>query len=216
MDQTTLRIVVAEDHYLVREGTRRALDETAGIEVVAAVGTALELEQVVDRELPDVVVTDIRMPPDHHTEGIEAAHRSRRAHPDIGVVVLSQYAEGTYAMDLLRDGTAGRAYLLKEQVGDPAQLVAAVRAVAQGGSWIDPEVVAAMVRQTRRQTSSPLRDLTERELQVLEQMAQGQTNAAIAHHLGLSESSIEKYSTSLFRRLGLQGEPHVHRPSPPC
>ncbi|MBY5162268.1 response regulator transcription factor [Nitriliruptoria bacterium AS10] len=206
-----MRIVVAEDHYLVREGTRRALDQAEGIEVVAAVGTAVELEHVVERELPDVVVTDIRMPPDHHTEGIEAAHRIRAAHPDVGVVVLSQYAEAAYAMELLRDGTAGRAYLLKEQVGDPAQLVAAVRTVARGGSWIDPDVVGAMVSQTARRVSSPLRDLTDRERQVLEQMAQGRTNAAIADRLGLSESSVEKYSTSLFLKLGLSDEPHVHR-----
>jgi DNA-binding NarL/FixJ family response regulator len=206
-----LRVVIAEDHYLVREGTRQVLDEADGIAVVAAVGSGMELEQVVDRERPDVVVTDIRMPPDHGTEGIEAARRIRARHPGIGVVVLSQYADASYAMDLLRDGTAGRAYLLKERVGDPAQLVAAVRTVATGGSWIDPDVVAAMVEHGTRQATSPLRELTPRELEVLEQMARGRTNAAIASALGLSESSIEKYSTSVFLKLGLSDEPETHR-----
>ncbi len=206
-----LRVVIAEDHYLVREGTRRALEEAPDVRVVAAVSTAVELEQVVDREVPDVVVTDIRMPPGHRTEGIDAAHRIRQDHPRVGVVVLSQYADATYAMELLRDGTAGRAYLLKEQVGDPGQLVAAVRAVAAGGSWVDPDVVAAMVAHSTRQSASPLRDLTERELQVLEQMARGHTNAGIAAALHLSESSIEKYSTSVFLKLGLSDEPRVHR-----
>lgn len=209
--EAPLRVVVAEDHYLVREGTRRALDDSDGIEVVAAVATAVELEHVVERELPDVVVTDVRMPPNHQTEGIEAAHRIRATHPQVGIVVLSQYAEAAYAMELLRDGTSGRAYLLKEQVGDPAQLVAAVRTVAAGGSWIDPDVVGAMVAQTTRRASSPLGDLTERERQVLEQMAQGHTNVVIADRLGLSTSSIEKYSTTLFRKLGLADEHQVHR-----
>lgn len=207
----SLRVVLAEDHYLVREGTRRALDRTDGIEVVAAVSTAVELEPIVDRELPDVVVTDIRMPPSHHTEGLDAARRIRARHPGIGVVVLSQYAAAPYAMELLRDGTEGRAYLLKEKVGSPGELAAAVRAVAAGGSWIDPDVVAAMVAQTTMRANSPLRTLTDRELQVVEQMAQGRTNAAIADRLGLSTSSIEKYSTSLFAKLGLRDEPHVHR-----
>ena len=210
-DTRVLRVVVAEDHYLVREGTRRALEEAPDVRVVAAVSTAVELEQVVDREVPDVVVTDIRMPPGHRTEGIDAAHRIRQDHPRVGVVVLSQYADATYAMELLRDGTAGRAYLLKEQVGDPGQLVAAVRTVADGGSWVDPDVVAAMVAHSTRQSASPLRDLTERELQVLEQMARGHTNAGIAAALHLSESSIEKYSTSVFLKLGLSDEPRVHR-----
>lgn len=206
-----LRVALAEDHYLVREGTRRALDQADGIEVIAAVGTAVELELVVEREVPDVVVTDIRMPPGHQTEGIDAAHRIRAAHPDIGVVVLSQYAEGEYAIDFLREGTAGRAYLLKEQIGDPGQLAAAVRTVARGGSWIDPQVVAALVAQTTRRRSSPLRRLTDRELQVLEQMAQGRTNTSIAATMNLSRSSIEKYSTTLFQKLGLGDEPQVHR-----
>jgi DNA-binding NarL/FixJ family response regulator len=205
-----LRVVIAEDHYLVREGTRQAL-VTAGLHVVAAVSTAIELEQVVEREEPDVVVTDIRMPPSHGTEGLDAAQRLRTSHPDIGVVVLSQYADAAYAMRLLADGTDGRAYLLKDRVGDPGQLVAAVRSVAAGGSVVDPDVVGTMVAQSRRQARSPLRELTERELEVLALMAQGHTNAGIAATLHLSTSTVEKHSTSIFRKLGLSDEVDVHR-----
>jgi DNA-binding NarL/FixJ family response regulator len=206
-----LRVVIAEDHYLVREGTRRTLEDADDIEVVAVVGTAAELEDTVPRVEPDVIVTDIRMPPGHQTEGIDAALRIRASNRDIGVVVLSQYADATYALELLSDGTQGLAYLLKERVGNPAQLVNAVREVANGGSVIDPDVVAALVAQNTHRSSSRLRHLTERELEVLEQMAQGRTNAGIADQLNLSESSIEKYSTSIFLKLGLTDEPQVHR-----
>lgn len=204
-----LRVVVADDHYLVREGVRRALSADGAVEVVAVVGDAAELERVVDRELPDAVVTDIRMPPAHGTEGIEAAHRIRERHPAIGIVVLSQHNDATYAMDLLRDGTAGMAYLLKERIGDPSTLVDAVRTVAAGGSQIDQDVVASLVHASR--TSSPLAALSDRERDVLGLMAQGRTNAAIASDLHLSESSIEKYASSLFSKLGLSDERHVHR-----
>jgi DNA-binding NarL/FixJ family response regulator len=206
-----LRVVIAEDHYLVREGTRRTLEDADDIEVVAVVGTATELEDVVTRTEPDVIVTDIRMPPGHQTEGIDAALRIRASNRDIGVVVLSQYADAAYALQLLSDGTEGLAYLLKERVGNPAQLVDAVRQVANGGSVIDPDVVAALVRQNTQRSSSRLQNLTERELEVLEQMAQGKTNTGIAEQLHLSESSIEKYTTSIFLKLGLTDEPQVHR-----
>jgi DNA-binding NarL/FixJ family response regulator len=206
-----LRVVIAEDHYLVREGTRRALEDSGVIEVLAGVGNPDELEAAVARLEPDVVVTDIRMPPGHRTEGIDAAHRLRERDPGLGVVVLSQYADATYAFELLRDGTAGLAYLLKERVGDPEELVAAVRAVAAGGSVIDPDVVAALVARNSRPETSRLTHLTERERDVLGQMAQGRTNAAIAGALHLSESSIEKYATSIFAKLGLTDEPQVHR-----
>jgi DNA-binding NarL/FixJ family response regulator len=206
-----LRVVIAEDHFLVREGTRRALESSGEVEVVAAVGTPGELMQAVAGLAPDVVVTDIRMPPSHHTEGIDAAHRIRSDHPGIGIVVLSQYAEASYAFELLRDGTDGLAYLLKERVGEPAQLVGAVREVAGGGSVVDPDVVAAIVGSNAAQEQSPLARLTDRERAVLEQMAQGRTNAAVAEHLFLSESSIEKYATSIFAKLGLRDEARVHR-----
>jgi DNA-binding NarL/FixJ family response regulator len=206
-----LRVVIAEDHYLVREGTRRALEDSGVIEVLAGVGTPDELEDAVARLHPYVVVTDIRMPPGHRTEGIDAAHRLRERDPALGVVVLSQYADATYAFELLRDGTAGLAYLLKERVGNPEELVSAVRAVAAGGSVIDPDVVAALVARNSRPETSRLTHLTERERDVLGQMAQGRTNAAIAAALHLSESSIEKYATSIFAKLGLTDEPQVHR-----
>ncbi len=204
-------VVVAEDHYLVREGIRRALEDAGDIEVVATVGTAVELVDAVSREAPDVIVTDIRMPPGHQTEGIDAALSLRRARPTLGVVVLSQYADAAYAMELLRDGNEGLAYLLKERVGRPEQLIEAVREVARGGSVIDPDVVATLVRQNRKRSTSPLSGLTEREMEVLEQMAQGRTNAGVAEQLHLSESSVEKYSTSIFLKLGLADEPQVHR-----
>jgi DNA-binding NarL/FixJ family response regulator len=205
-----LRVAIADDHYLVREGVERALQTTAGIEVVAAVGRAEELEDAVARLSPDVVITDIRMPPGHRTEGIEAAHRIRARHPATGVVVLSQYAEAAYALDLLRDGAAGLAYLLKERIGEPDQLIHAVREVARGGSVIDPDVVAALVRSNARQ-QSPVSRLTERERDVLEGMAQGRTNGAIATRIHLSESSVEKYATSIFAKLDLTDEPETHR-----
>jgi DNA-binding NarL/FixJ family response regulator len=204
-----LRVVVADDHYLVREGVRRALVSDGSIDVIAVVGDAAELERVVDRERPDAVVTDIRMPPGHSTEGIEAAHRIRERHHGIGIVVLSQYNDATYAMDLLRDGTAGMAYLLKERIGDPRALLEAVKEVASGGSRIDPDVVASLVHAGR--STSRLADLTERERDVLALIAQGRTNAAVAEGLHLSESSVEKYASSVFVKLGLSDERHVHR-----
>lgn len=208
---TDLRIVVAEDHYLVREGIRQTLETVAGIVVVATVGSAPDLEAAVDDHLPDVLVTDIRMPPGDHSDGIDAALRIRNRHSGIGIVVLSQYAEAEYALELLGDGSAGVAYLLKERIGDPDQLAAAVRAVARGDSAIDPTVVAALVDHNNRRGSSNLRFLTEREIDVLSKMAAGHTNASIAAELHLSESSIEKYSTTIFAKLGLSDQPGVHR-----
>jgi DNA-binding NarL/FixJ family response regulator len=208
---TDLRIVVAEDHYLVREGIRQTLETVAGIVVVATVGSAPDLEAAVDDHLPDVLVTDIRMPPGDHSDGIDAALRIRNRHPGIGIVVLSQYAEAEYALELLGDGSSGVAYLLKERIGDPDQLAAAVRAVARGDSTIDPTVVAALVDHNNRRGSSNLRFLTEREIDVLSKMAEGYTNASIAAELHLSESSIEKYSTTIFAKLGLSDQPGVHR-----
>jgi DNA-binding NarL/FixJ family response regulator len=204
-----LRVIIADDHYLMREGIRRALSDEGRFEVVAAVGTAEELERVTDREIPDVIVTDIRMPPTHTTEGIDAALNIRAKHPQVGVVVLSQYNDPTYAMALLRDGTRGMAYLLKERIGDPRTVSEAAIAVAAGGSRIDPDVVSLLVRAGH--DSSPLSRLTEREHEVLELMAQGRTNAGIAEELFLSESSIEKYASSMFAKLGLNDEPHLHR-----
>jgi DNA-binding NarL/FixJ family response regulator len=206
-----LRVVIAEDNYLVREGTRRLLEDSGEVEMVAAVSTAGELLDAVDRLRPAAVITDIRMPPDHHTGGIEAALAIRARHPGVGVVVLSQYADEVYAFQLLRNGTAGLAYLLKERVGDLEELLAALRAVVAGRSIIDPQVVEALVARRIRWEASPLRALSPRELDVLREMAQGKTNASIASILVLSESAVEKHINTLFSKLGLSEEQQLHR-----
>lgn len=206
-----VRVAIAEDHFLVREGTRRSIEDSPGFEVVAAVGTADELLEAVDRLGPDAVVTDIRMPPGHSTEGIQAAHRIRMRHPDVGVVILSQYADESYAFDLLSKGTNGLAYLLKERVGDVEVLIHAIREVVAGGSVVDPTVVEALIAHRVRLERSPLTHLTNRELDVLREMAQGRTNAAIAQELHVSESSVEKYVSGAFAKLGLGADEGVHR-----
>lgn len=206
-----LRVVIAEDNYLVREGTRRVLEETGEVEVIAAVGSAAELLDATHRLQPDVVLTDIRMPPGHRMEGITAAHEIRAAHPEIGVVVLSQHAAGAYAYELLKNGTAGLAYLLKDRVADPEELLRALREVAAGRSVIDPQVVEALVSRSGRLRESALRDLTRRELEVLREMAQGKTNPAIGASLHLSESAVEKYISSIFSKLGLTDVSSLHR-----
>lgn len=205
-----LRVAIADDHYLVREGIQRALEDAdIDIDVVAAVSTAAELLAEVARLAPDAVVTDIRMP--DGTEGIEAAQAIRRQHPDVGVVVLSQYVDGQYALALFSQGTEGLAYLLKERIGEVDPLADALVAVTDGRSAIDPEVLEALVDQRARAAASPLRQLTDREREVLQAMAEGCTNATIADRLHLSESSVEKYSSSIFSKLGLSEEPGVHR-----
>lgn len=211
MAEERITVAVAEDSYLVREGLRRALEDTGELLVVAAVGTAEELLEEVARRPPDAVVTDIRMPPGHTTEGIQAAHRIRAEHPGTGVVVLSQHIDGHYARSLFRDGTDGLAYLLKERIGEIEQLVHAVATVAGGGSVVDPRVVDALVAERARDRSSRMGELTDREGDVLAAMAQGMTNAMIAGSLHISESSVEKHATSIFAKLGLTSEPGVHR-----
>ena len=206
-----LRLVLADDHYLVREGTRRLLDTQDDLEVVASCGDLDELLAAVDAELPDVLVTDIRMPPTATDEGIRAAAILRETHPKIGVVVLSQFADPRYALPLLEQGTAGRAYLLKERVADVEQLAGAVRAVAAGGSVVDPKVVEALVAANVRVEQSPLADLTSRERDVLGGMASGKNNAAIAETLFLTERSVEKVIHSIFLKLGLGFESSIHK-----
>jgi DNA-binding NarL/FixJ family response regulator len=206
-----IRIVLAEDHYLVREGVRRLLGTQPDVEVVAVCGDLDSLLAAVEAERPDVVITDIRMPPDRGDEGIRAAERLRESHPDVGVVVLSQYSEPRYALALLEGGTARRAYLLKERVEDLEQLLAAIRAVAEGGSVIDPKVVEVLVAAKGRAESSPLHELTPRERDVLGEMAEGKNNAAIAQALVLTERSVEKVIHSIFLKLGLAWETSVHK-----
>jgi DNA-binding NarL/FixJ family response regulator len=206
-----IRVVLADDHYLVREGVRRLLETQPDIEVVAVCDDLDSLLAAVEDEEPNVVVTDIRMPPGGVDEGIQAATRLREAHADVGVVVLSQFAHPSYALALLEAGTAGRAYLLKERVEDVDQLAAAIRAVAEGGSVIDPKVVDALVAAKARTEPSPLAELTPREQDVLREMAEGKNNAAIAQTLVLSERSVEKVIHSIFLKLGLAWETAVHK-----
>ena len=206
-----IRVVLAEDSYLAREGLRRLLETRPGLDVVADCGDLPSLLAAVDEYRPDVVLTDIRMPPEGRDEGIQAANRLRDERPGVGVVVLSHYAEPTYALALLEGGSEGRAYLLKERVGDLGQLEAAIEAVAAGGSVIDPKVVEALVAARAAGAGSSLAELTPRERDVLRAMAQGMNNAAVAEALVIAERSVEKYVHSIFAKLGLAWEDHVHR-----
>ena len=207
----TLRTVVAEDNLLVREGLLRLLQTIDDVEVVGACTDYFELMETVQRDRPDVVITDIRMPPEGTDEGIRAARELRAILPELGVVVVSQYAEPHYALALLDDGSAGRAYLLKERISDPVELANAIREVARGGSVIDPLIVETLVHARASRRESPLDRLTPREREVLEQMAQGRNNAGIAAELHLSERAVEKHINSLFSKIGVSEEREVHR-----
>jgi DNA-binding NarL/FixJ family response regulator len=206
-----IRVVIAEDHHLLREGIRRLLESHPEVEVAAACGDLESLLAAVEAERPDVVVTDIRMPPGGGDEGIQAANRLRETNPETGVVVLSQYAEPGYALALFESGTARRAYLLKERVEDVEQLVAAILTVAEGGSVIDSKVVDGLVAAKTVANESPLRELTPRERDVLREMAEGKNNAAIAAALVLTERSVEKVIHSIFRKLGIAWESSDHK-----
>ena len=205
-----IRVVLAEDNVLLREGMSRLIAAQADLDLVGTVGDLPGLLDLIDGETPDVVITDIRMPPTGTDEGIQAAAALRATHPKIGVVVLSQYAEPAYALALLSDGSEGRAYLLKERVSEVDELLNAVREVAAGGSVIDPKVVESLVA-GRRGPSSELDRLTPRESEVLGEMAQGKSNAAIAAALVLSERAVEKHTNSIFSKLGLSEEKDVNR-----
>ncbi len=206
-----IRVVLAEDNYLVREGTRRLLEDTEQVHVLAAVGSATELLDAVTRLDPDVVITDIRMPPRHHMDGIDAAHTIRARHPGIGVVVLSQHDDEEYAFALLKHGTDGLAYLLKDRVTDTDDLLHSLRAVMAGRSVIDPDVVANLIARRVRLDQSPLAALTTRELDVLRAMAEGKNNTAIGDALALSRSSVEKHVNAIFTKLGLCDDTHIQR-----
>ena len=205
-----IRVVVAEDTYLVREGVVRLLGTEPDLDVVAAYDDFDSLIAGVEADPPDVVITDIRMPPTGTDEGVRAANLIRASHPEVGVVVLSQYVEPDYALALLEHGSDGRAYLLKERVSDVDVLRRAIEAVASGGSVIDPRVVEALVA-ARARPQSPLDFLTPRESEVLAEMALGRNNAGIGAALGLSERAVEKHINSLFAKLGVTSEPDVHR-----
>jgi DNA-binding NarL/FixJ family response regulator len=222
MEIAPLRVVVVDDDYLVREGARSVLSSVPGVEVVGLAANPAELDERILETFPQVVVLDIRMPPTYRMEGIEAAHRIRAEHPGLGVVILSQHADAEYALEFLgspptapleapdqnepspdQASAAGRAYLLKERLGDPAQLVGAIREVAAGGSVLDPKVVDGLLEAQRRRAHSRLQGLTEREHEVLGLMASGRTNASIARDLVLSERAVEGHVSSIFRKLGL-------------
>jgi len=206
-----IRVVFAEDNYLVREGTAALLQNSGTVDLVGTAATFDELLAQVEETSPEAVLTDIRMPPTNTTEGIDAAKRIRQEHPNVGVVVLSQYAEEEYAYELLKDGAAGLGYLLKERVSDLDEVVRALNEVSKGGSVLDPKVVESLVSAKEKMAHSPLANVTDREREVLEQMAQGKNNASIAKVLFLTERAVEKHINSLFHKLGLTEEPDVHR-----
>jgi DNA-binding NarL/FixJ family response regulator len=207
-----IRVIIADDHYLVREGTRQLLEASGVVEVLATVEDGAQLRDAVGRMIPDAVVVDIRMPPSHQMEGIEAAHEIRTKYPDIGVVVLSQHANSLYAFELFKDGTAGLAYLLKDRVGDLDELLRALREVVTGGSVIDPLVVEGLLSRQSNTSDRLLDTLTEREREVLGVMAEGRSNAAIGETLFISNSAVEKHINSIFAKLGLApGESETHR-----
>ena len=203
-----MRVVIADDAVLFREGLARVL-QAAGIDVAAQVGDGEQLLARVRADPPEAVVVDIRMPPTHTSEGLEAATRIHADHPQIGVLVLSQYVEPHHAVQLLQDGAGGVGYLLKDRVADVNEVVDAVRRVAAGGSVIDPEVVAQLVG--RRRTRDPIQELTERERQVLALMAEGRSNQAIGERLFLSPKTVEAHVHSIFNRLDLHAAPDDHR-----
>jgi DNA-binding NarL/FixJ family response regulator len=204
-----LRVVFAEDNYLVRQGVTSLLTEVEDIDVVAVASDLASLLESVAEASPDVVLTDIRMPPTHTNEGIQAARQIRSRHPGIGVVVLSQYVEEDYVFELLADGVAGLGYLLKERVTDLDELVRALTEVARGGSVLDPVVVETLI--ARRREHGPLLGLTDREREVLHEMAAGRNNATIAKTLFMSDRAVEKQIGSLFQKLGLVDEHEVSR-----
>jgi DNA-binding NarL/FixJ family response regulator len=204
-----LRVIFADDNYLVREGVSALLAEVDGIDVVDTAADPHSLIKSVAESSPDAVLTDIRMPPTHTNEGIQAAKRIRAEHPDIGVVVLSQYVEEDYAFELLADGVAGMGYLLKERVSDLDEVVRALHEVARGGSVLDPKVVEALL--ARKGGDEPLLGLTDRERDVLQEMATGRNNATIAKALFMSHRAVEKHIGSVFQKLGLVDEQDVNR-----
>jgi DNA-binding NarL/FixJ family response regulator len=204
-----MRLIVADDSFLVREALTEVLATEPEIDVVAVVDDIRSLHTAVERERPDVVLTDIRMPPMQDGDGIQAAAELRETHPDIGVVVLSQYADADFALGLFEAGSAGRAYLLKERVGNRAELVAAITAVAGGGSVVDPKIVDTLIAERARRADTALSDLTAREREVLAELAGGKSNSAIAASLFLTKRAVEKHINAIFMKLNLRGSEEV-------
>ena len=207
----TVRVVLADDNFLVREGLAGLLADVPEVDLVETVADPEALHRAVALTKPDAVLTDIRMPPTFTTEGIDAAKRIRADFPGTGVVVLSQYVEEDYALDLLADGVEGLGYLLKERVSDLDELVRALQDVARGGSALDPKVVEGLLARRTRSADSVLSSLTDRELEVLKELASGRSNAATAKALFMSERAVEKHIGSVFQKLGLVHEGEVNR-----
>jgi DNA-binding NarL/FixJ family response regulator len=203
-----VRVIVGEDQSFVREGIVRVLDDE-DFDVVGTATDARDLIRLADAYRPDVVVADIQMPPEHSDDGLRAALAIRAAHPGVGVLVLSQFLEDAYALALVADGAQGVGYLLKEKVGDLRMFTDAVRRVAEGGSVLDPDVVARLVG--RKRAAGPLDSLTPREREVLALIAEGRSNAGIAHELVVTVAAIERHVTGIFDKLGLQASPEAHR-----
>ncbi len=206
-----IRVVAADDSFLIRESLTVMLESEPGIELLAVCSDGKELEAAIAAKHPAVVIVDIRMPPSRADEGIRIATRLRETAPEIGVLVLSQYAEAAYALALLESGSSRRAYLLKERIRDKPELVRAITTVARGGSVIDPQVVDALIESRARVARSPLAELTPRERQLLGEIAEGKSNAAIAESLVLTKRAVEKHVNSIFSKLGLPEAQDVSR-----
>jgi DNA-binding NarL/FixJ family response regulator len=206
-----IRVVVADDSYLVREALTHVLEAADGIEVVATCRDRDALVYAIEERLPDVVVTDIRMPPTDSDEGLQVANELRETHPEVGVVILSQFAEPRYGLALLSTGSDRRAYLLKERIQYRGQLVAAIESVAEGGSVIDAKVVEGLIAERTRAEHSPLNELTPRELEILTFVARGHSNQAIADELVLTKRAVEKHINAIFLKLGLTDATDVSR-----
>ena len=207
-DEPRLRVAIAEDTVLLREGIARLLEE-AGFEIVGQSSTADDLLLKIRSYHPDVAIVDIRMPPTHTDEGLRAAKTIREQHPDVGVLVLSEYLEPAYAMEVISDNAEGVGYLLKQRVSELDEFAGAVRRVAEGGSALDPAIVTQLVG--RRRSDDPISSLTPREREVLELMAEGRSNQAIAERLVVTERAVEKHVTNIFGKLGLSATPEDHR-----
>jgi len=207
----TIRVAVAEDSFLVREGLEQLLGSSTTVEVVASCGDVDSLLEAIDRERPDVILSDIRMPPAKTDEGIRVASRLRETHPETGVIILSQYSEPSYVLELLEHGSDRRGYLLKERVHDRGQLISAIDTVARGGSVIDPKIVEVLVAARTRAERSPLLQLTGREREVLAEIAAGKSNSAIADSLVLTKRAVEKHINSIFLKLGLAAAEDVSK-----
>jgi DNA-binding NarL/FixJ family response regulator len=205
-----IRVALADDSFLMREAMQQVLARLERVDVVAVCDHGERLLDAVERERPGVVITDVRMPPSGDAEGIRVARRLRHTHPAVGVVVLSQYAEPRYGIGLLEDGAEGRAYLLKDRIADPAEVMAAIDVVARGGSMIDPQMVALLMG-GREHPGSAVSQLTVREREVLAEMAQGKSNAAIAEALVLTKRAVEKHVGAIFTRLAITDEEDVSR-----